>query len=266
MRRWLTGSAVALAALLACSPMVAGQSAGSAAHPSMNKNAKKMGHSSYNPRDFSGVWNPIPKMQPKDQVVGFGRLTLLPPFTAAGKAQYETNKKFIAAGDVTDCDPYGTARNFFTPRPFEVMNSKDRVIQHFEYYSDWRQIWTDGRKKPADWDPDFMGFSTARWDGNTWVVESSGYNGLQFLTWEGLPLSTEMHQTERWQRISKDMLKIDFTFNDPKYYSKPWHITYYWEKKPWTLDARPCTLAELKAWDKLGHKADLPGLEYKGPR
>jgi len=136
-----------VAALLAFSAVASAQSSRPAAASTHAANAK------FDPRDFSGVWNPAPYMQPKGEVNPLdlgGNPNPLPPFTPAGRAAYEANKKFVAAGDVTSCDPYGTARNFFTPRPFEVINAKDRALQHFEYYSDWREIWTDGRNFPDD--------------------------------------------------------------------------------------------------------------------
>ena len=173
----------------------------------------------YDKHDITGVWDPAPYMQPKDEVNPLalnGEPTPLPPFTPWGQQKYEDNVKFIKAGDVNDCDPFGTARNFFTPRPFEVIQAKDRMVQHYEYYDNWREIFTDGRGVPDDVDPDFMGYSTGKWDGDAFVVDSTAYNGKQFLTWTGLPLTESMHQTERWQRIDHDTLKIYFTFDDPE--------------------------------------------------
>jgi hypothetical protein len=261
MRDRLMGSLAVLATAFALAPAMLAQTGRPAAAKPEAKGQ------SYDPRDFSGVWDPALYMQPKNQVFvdGVGKPkddSQLPPFTPVGRAQYDANVKFIAAGDVNSCDPYGTARNYFTPRPFEVIVAKDRVIQHFEYYDNWREIWTDGRAVPDDIDPDFMGYSTGKWDGDAFVVDSLDYNGKQFLTWQGLPLSTQMHQTERWQRIDHDTLKIYFTFDDPKYYARPWHITYFYKLKDWTLDAHPCTIEELKAWDKVGHRDRLPGLDY----
>jgi hypothetical protein len=222
-------------------------------------------------RDFSGVWDPAPYMQPKDEPpITFGHPSTkpddpLPPFTAWGKARYDANVKFIAAGAVLDCDPFGTARNYFTPRPFEIIQARDRVVQHFEYYDNWRSIWTDGRKIPTDADPEYMGYSVGRWEGDTFVVESAAYNGKAFLSWSGLPLSESMHQTERWQRVSADTLKIIFTFDDPKVYAKPWTIMAFWKlKKDWELDAHPCTLSAIKEYDeKMNHRDNLPGADYK---
>jgi hypothetical protein len=224
----------------------------------------------FSPRDLAGVWNPAPSMQPKDEPpvaagLVFKKSDPLPPFTPFGKTKYDANVKFIAAGDVLDCDPCGTARNFFTPRPFEILLAHDRVLQHYEYYDNWREIWTDGRKIPADAEPDYMGYSVGRWEGDVFVVESAAYNGKQFLSWSGLPLSESMHQTERWQRIDADTLEIVFTFDDPKIYAKPWTVHAFWKlKKDWALDAHPCTLSELKEYDdRLNHTDKLPGRDYK---
>jgi hypothetical protein len=261
----------ALAGAQSTSPAAAATPASNAksakATPTARASAKPSGK--FDSRDFSGVWNPAPFMQPKGEVNPLdlgGNPNPLPPFSPPGRATYEANKKFVAAGDVTSCDPYGTARNFFTPRPFEVINAKDRVLQHFEYYSDWREIFTDGRSYPDDLEPDYMGYSLGKWEGDAFVVDSKGYNGKQFLTWQGFPISQEMHQTERWQRLDRNTLKILFTFDDPKNYAKSWSITYFWKLKDYPLDAHPCTISELKEWDeRMGHVDGLPGLDYTKP-
>lgn len=220
---------------------------------------------------FAGIWDPAPFLRPKEEIdtweLRAANLKVLPPFTPEGKAKFDANVKFNAAGAVLDCDPFGTARNYFTPRPFEVIPARDRWLQHWEYYDNWREIWTDGRKIPDDLDPDYMGYSTGRWEGDTFVVESAAYNGKQFLTWSGFPLSESMHQTERWQRVDQDTLKIVFTFDDPKNYSKPWSVTAFWKlKKDWVLDAHPCTLSAIKEYDeRLNHADKLPGRDYATP-
>ena len=179
----IIGLAVALAALL-----------GARAQTDRIAAAKtNSGTVSFDPHDLTGIWNPAPFMQPKGEVNPLdlgGHPDPLPPFTAEGEAKYRANAKFIAAGAVLDCDPFGTARNFFTPRPFEILSTHDRLVQHFEYYDNWREIWTDGRKIPADVDPEYMGYSIGHWDGNTFVVDSAAYNGKAFLTWQGFPISS----------------------------------------------------------------------------
>jgi hypothetical protein len=262
MRNCVRGSLRALVAVLAFWTVTIAQNAQPWGPAKADAKSK-----AFDAHDFAGVWNPAPGMQPKEEVHPYdlsGHPDPLPPFTPMGQAKYLTNKKFIDAGAVLDCDPYGTARNFFTPRPFENIRARDRLLQHFEYYDNWREIWTDGRSFPDDLEPDFMGYSIGRWEEDTFVVESRGYNGKQFLTWQGLPLSESMRQTERWQRLDYDTLKIVLAFDDPKMYSKPWTITSFYKLKDWKLDAHPCTISELKQYDdKLNHRDNLPGRDYK---
>lgn len=266
--RFGIGLITAMVALLLLSPTLFAQS-----NSAQDKTKDPLADKPFNPRDLSGIWNTAPRLQPADQPhpLAMGHTASkypLPPFSPTGEKQYQANVKFIDAGDVLDCNPLGTARDFFTPRPFEIIKASDRILQHFEYYSDWREIWTDGRKIPSDAEPDFMGYAVGHWDGNTFVVESADYNGLTFVSWNGFPMSPEMHQTERWQRINYDTLKIDFTFNDLKMYSKPWQVTYFYKLKPtWTLDAHVCTLAGIRQFDNtVTKKYGLAGLGYKGQK
>ena len=66
------------------------------------------------------------------------------------------------------------------------------------------------------------------------AIESRGYKGKQFLTWQGFPLSESMHQTERWQRVDHDTLKIVFAFDAPAACAKPWTISYFYKLMNWT--------------------------------
>ena len=261
MRFGLVLSTAAVAAILAVPSTSNAQS---------NPNSALAKSKSGDLSSFSGVWDPAPYMKPQGEVDPWDlrpNPKVVPPFTAWGREKYDANAKFIAAGAVLDCDPFGTARNYFTPRPFEVIPAKDRWLQHWEYYDNWREIWTDGRKLPDDVEPDYMGYSIGRWDGNAFVVESSAYNGKQFLSWQGFPLTESMHQTERWERVDADTLKIVFTFDDPKTYSQPWKITAFYKlKKDWALDAHPCTLSAIKEYDeRLNHADKLPGRDYAEP-
>jgi hypothetical protein len=263
MRNRIVSSMAALAAIIAFSAFLLAQANQQTGAAKADTKALP-----FDAHDLTGVWDTAAYLQPKGEVNPLAlnhQPTPLPPFTPFGEAKYNANVKFIDAGAVLDCDPFGTARNFFTPRPFEIIPSRDRLLQHFEYYDNWREIWTDGRKMPDDLEPDYMGYSTGNWDGNTFVVESANYNGKQFLTWTGLPLSESMRQTERWQRVDHDTLKIVFTFDDPKMYAKPWTITYFYKlKSKWVLDAHPCVLSEIKEYDeRLNHADNLPGRDYK---
>ena len=116
-------------------------------------------------------------MQPRNEVHPFGGPpgTPPPPFTPEGEAKYKANVKFIESGAVLDCDPLGSSRALFSPRPFEIFMTHNRMLQHFEYYDIWREVWTNGRKFDPDvMDPSYMGFSTGKWQGDVFVVDVTG--------------------------------------------------------------------------------------------
>jgi hypothetical protein len=59
-------------------------------------------------------------------------------------------------------------------RPFQFIQTRDRIVQFFEWFRIWREIWTDGRKMPEDPGRRFYGYSVANWDGDTLEVETFG--------------------------------------------------------------------------------------------
>ena len=101
------------------------------------------------------------------------------------------------------------------------------MLQFFELTHTWRTIWTDGRKLPASPpEPRWMGWNVGRWDGDTFVVESTGYDDRSWLTDTmpdgGWPHSDEMRIVERWRRVNYGTLEVQMTVTDPKTYTQPW--------------------------------------------
>ena len=90
----------------------------------------------------------------------------------------------------------------------------------FEYEHTFREIWMDGRPLPKDPDPTYFGYSVGRWDGDTLVVESVGFNDRTVLN--GMPHSDALHFVERYRRPDLDSLELTMTGDDPKAYTKPW--------------------------------------------
>jgi hypothetical protein len=87
-----------------------------------------------------------------------------------------------------------------------------------------RQIYTDGRSLPKDPDPTWMGYSVAKWDGDTLVVETNGLNDLAWLDASGHPRSEAMRITERYRRRDFGHMDLEITFDDPKYYTRPFSL------------------------------------------
>ncbi|HLH44907.1 MAG TPA: hypothetical protein VKV74_18100 [Bryobacteraceae bacterium] len=85
----------------------------------------------------------------------------------------------------------------------------------------YRQIFLDGRQLPKDPNPAWMGYSVGHWEGDTLVVESTGYNDRTWLE-QGYPHTENLRLTERWSRADFGHMSMDVTFSDPAIYAKPW--------------------------------------------
>ena len=96
----------------------------------------------------------------------------------------------------------------------------------------YRQIFMDGRKLETSPMPSWMGYSVGHWDGDTLVVESSGYNDRTWLDHDGHPHTEGLRVTERYHRRDFGNLDLDVTFADPKIYAKPWTVKVRAELAP----------------------------------
>ena len=175
-------------------------------------------------------WSDIKDKNVPDQMKS---QTYPPPLTEAGKAKFEATKpsygpRSVPPGlgndAVSTCDPMGYPRDLYEAnlRPFEIISTSDRVLIHMQFHEVWRQIWTDGRELPKDPDPAWMGYSVGKWDGDTFVVTSTGYDDRTWLDHFGNTHSDQMVLAERWRHPDADTLTLDMTITDPKTYTVPW--------------------------------------------
>jgi hypothetical protein len=88
----------------------------------------------------------------------------------------------------------------------------------------YRQIFLDGRTLESTPNPTWMGYSVGRWEGDTLVVESFGFNDRTWLDHDGHPHSEALRTTERYRRRDVGNLDVEVTFSDPKAYTKPWTV------------------------------------------
>jgi len=162
---------------------------------------------------------------------------LRPPMTAWAQARFDaaipSSRSLGPEGDrvipgkendpTLSCFPDGIPKILTSPEPFEIITIPGRVLMFFEKDHGWRQIWTDGRKLSDD-PPElrFDGYSVGRWQGETFIVESNGFNDKLWLDYYGDPHSDQMRLTERYQRVDKETLSIAVTIDDPKAYTKAW--------------------------------------------
>jgi len=171
--------------------------------------------------DLSGVWNPNPKY-----LLNFGA-DLKPedvPMQPWALALYNERKEGKHSKEEPDanCLPQGVPKIDTAPAPYKFLQLPGLVIILYEAFTQYRQVFMDGRELPKDPNPTWLGYSVGKWDGDTLVVESAGYNGKAWLDQQGHPLTDALHVTERFRRKDFGHIDLEVTIDDPKAYTKPW--------------------------------------------
>jgi hypothetical protein len=230
---------IAFTTLAAGSPQIIAQSgAKTATVPDSTK--------TYDPRDLSGVWR-LP-MIPKSNLQ-FRSSMPEPPLTPWGE-EHRFPGGITHGSHITisggfpgqNCDPIAAPAQFSYLRfyPIENIQLPGRIHQVFELHREWRDIWID-KEHPKDLSPTYMGDSVGKWEGNTLVVDTIGYNGKDFVTEDvDHPMSDQFHLIERYTRTSYNTLTIEMSFQDPK----------VWGDKIWSGFTRVLKLQDdqLEEW------------------
>jgi hypothetical protein len=126
------------------------------------------------------------------------------------------------------CLPMGFMQFHYHGEPRKIIQTPQVIVILYEANAGMRQIFTDGRPLPGkDADPWWYGYSTGHWEGDTLVVESSGFRDLGWLDVEGSPLTDVGKITERFRRPDFGHLDIEVTIDDPKAYTKPWTVSVH---------------------------------------
>jgi hypothetical protein len=123
------------------------------------------------------------------------------------------------------CLPIGLMQLHTHGQPRKMVQAPGVIVIIYEANSGLRQIFTDGRPLPEDPQPWWYGYSAGKWNGDTLVVETTGFRDLGWLDVEGSPLTTEGKLIERFRRVDYGHLEIQITIDDKKAYTKPWTVT-----------------------------------------
>jgi hypothetical protein len=126
------------------------------------------------------------------------------------------------------CLPSGP-RQLYAPASWvRIVQTPAMIVMLYEDLI-YRQIFMDGRELPKDPNPSFMGYSVGRWDGDTLVVDSAGFNDRTWLDFGGHPHSDALKMTERIKRTNLGRLEVDVRFEDRKFYTRPWTVPVHAE-------------------------------------
>jgi hypothetical protein len=177
--------------------------------------------------DLSGLWEMYAETDFPKLLVNLasglkpGDVSFLPWAEALYKQRIETNGKDHPGAQ---CLPSGIPEKDMVPAPYKIVQTPDLIVFLYESRTIYRQIFTDGRPLPRDPNPAWQGYSVGRWDGDTLVVETAGFNGKTWLDMAGHPATESLHVTERFTRRDLGHMDLQVNINDPKAYTKPWTI------------------------------------------
>jgi hypothetical protein len=192
--------------------------------------------------DFSGVWQSlntahwnlephaaaeggVPQLgaqfavAPGQGVVVGERIPYLPEALAQREANFRNRLNEDPEGK---CYLGGVPRSTYMPYPFQIVQGDATIAILYQFATGLRRLTLGGSDEaPLD---SWMGWSNARWEGETLVVEVSGFNGQTWLDRAGNYASAAARVTERYTPLSPDHLQYEATIEDPAVFSEPWTI------------------------------------------
>ena len=96
----------------------------------------------------------------------------------------------------------------------------------------FRQVLLDGRDHPKDLNPTWQGYSVGKWEGQTLVIDTIGFNDKAWLSQFGHPRTEQLRLTERLRRDDLGHLDVEVTVDDPGAYVRPWVVEKSYELNP----------------------------------
>jgi hypothetical protein len=185
--------------------------------------------------DFSGLWQVQGQPRAAGALFGLGEsensryfinvLADFPPnelpLTPAALERWKHNIQPSTPSPIVNCLPDGMPHGNVLPQPFKVVHSTGVIVLLYEVGTTFRQIFMDGRKLPVDPSPTWQGYSVGRWEGDTLVVDTIGFNDRSWLDVRGTPHSEEMRVEERFRRRDYGHMDLTIGITDPKTFTRP---------------------------------------------
>jgi len=186
--------------------------------------------------DLTGIWARLP---PPNAPAGIalggsvpGKLAWYMPKDAeiplqpAAAALYQKRSEALGMGRPTEsCLPHGVPDGMLYGGPLKLIQNPAVTAILYEEFNHFRQVFTDGRVHPPSPDPAWFGYSVGKWEGDTLVVDTIGYNDKSWMDDNGLPHTDALHTIERFRRTDYGHMEAQVTIDDPKAYTKPWQVT-----------------------------------------
>jgi hypothetical protein len=168
--------------------------------------------------DLSGVYNNTVPGAPGGRGAAPAGPALKP-----GAEKFKVVRGPNDAGQYADCMPVVAPQSFAVPYQIQIVQSAHHVVILHEYPGTFRIIPTDGSPHQADPDPTWMGDSVGRWEGDTLVVDTIGFNDKTEIN--GYRHTDAMHLVERFSRPRFDVVQYEAIIEDPNVFAAPWKMT-----------------------------------------
>ena len=144
------------------------------------------------------------------------------PEAAAEFTRKRTEGLGFKDGPPSHCLPLGVpGADILSYAPFKIVQTPGLMVMMYEVDNTRRQIYTDGRKLPVDPQPAWLGYSVGKWEGDTLVVDTAGFNDKSWLDAFGHPHSEALRVQERFRRPDFGHMELQVTIEDPKIFTKP---------------------------------------------
>jgi hypothetical protein len=185
--------------------------------------------------DLSGVWQLPGEPRAPNGLFGLGEslnskyfrdvLSDFPanarPLTPEGAARLREHAQPGVFNPTLNCLPDGVPHGELLPEPFKIVHSRGLIVMLYEVETTFRQIHLDGRALPVDPSPTWQGYSVGRWDGDTLVIDTIGFNDRGWLDARGTPHSEDLRVEERFHRRDYGHMDLKITLTDPKTFTQP---------------------------------------------
>ncbi len=178
-----------------------------------------------------GPYGPVPAAQ----VLALGAVGAVPPSLGvveggeipykpeALKQKQENQANWLTRDPEIKCYLPGVPRATYMPQPFRILQSASQIFIAYQYAGAVRNIYLkDPGPAPVDF---WMGQSVGHWEGETLVVDVTGFNDQSWFDRAGNFHSDALHVVERYRRTSPDVITYEATIEDPKVFARPWKIS-----------------------------------------
>ena len=179
----------------------------------------------------TGPYGPLPAAP----VVALGAVGSVPPGVGVvdgGEIPYkpealakkkENQEHWLERDPEIKCYLPGVPRATYMPYPFQIFQSPSAIFMAYEYDGAVRNVYLkDPGPAPVD---SWMGQSVAKWDGDTLVIDVTGFNDSSWLDRAGNFHSDALHVVERYTRTAPDAISYEATIEDPNVFTRPWKIS-----------------------------------------